>query len=138
MTKVVIIAISFLLSLFTVAVPTKLPRLRGSPRPICVSQISILNYACGGLPLSPFPPPSHHRNSHGRSSRKHRHRRRHGQRRSDRQNYCCQWLRQVDDECVCDVLAHLPPFLSRPNHQYSIAIGDTCTIRFSCGGRLVP
>ncbi|XP_039005767.1 uncharacterized protein LOC120133194 [Hibiscus syriacus] len=130
MTKAVIIAISFLSSLFTVGVPTKLPWLCGSLRPICVSQISILNYACGGLPLSPFPPPSHHRKGRGRSSCKHRRRRRHGQhRRSDRQNYCCQWLRQVDNECVCDVLAHLPAFLSRPNHQYTIPIGDTCTIR---------
>ncbi|GMJ09135.1 hypothetical protein HRI_004582700 [Hibiscus trionum] len=133
MAKVVIIAILFLLSLFIVAMPNKLPGVSDSPRPLCASQFNIVNYACGGLPLSPFSPPPPRRKGHGRSRR--RHRRRHG---SNRQQYCCQWLRQVDNECVCDVLARLPPFLSRPNHHYTIAVGDTCTVRFSCGGRRVP
>ncbi|KAK8711575.1 hypothetical protein V6N13_146853 [Hibiscus sabdariffa] len=103
--------------------PKNLPRESDSPPPLCASQFNIVNYACGGLPLSPFSPPPPHRSGHSRSRRRHRHR--HG---SDRQHYCCQWLRQVDNECVCDVLARLPPFLSRPNHHYTIAVGDTCTV----------
>ncbi|KAL4351490.1 hypothetical protein GQ457_06G029450 [Hibiscus cannabinus] len=123
MAKVVIIVTLFLLSLFTVAMPKNLPRESDSPPPLCASQFNIVNYACGGLPLSPLSPPPPRRSSHSRSRRRHRHR--HG---SDRQHYCCQWLRQVDNECVCDVLARLPPFLSRPNHHYTIAVGDTCTV----------
>ncbi|KAL4364215.1 hypothetical protein GQ457_04G028310 [Hibiscus cannabinus] len=145
MAKVVIMAIIFFLfSLFILAMPSNLPRVSAPPSPLCASQINIVNYACVGLPLSPISPPSSRRNSRSRSRRSsirsssRRHRRRHRQRGSDRQDYCCQWLRQVDNECVCDVLARLPPFLSRPNHHYTLAIGDTCTIRFSCGGRLVP
>ncbi|GMI66541.1 hypothetical protein HRI_000323400 [Hibiscus trionum] len=149
MASMVIMAIFFLFSLFILAMPSNLPmpRVSAPPSPLCASQINIVNFACGGLPLSPFSPPPPRRDSHGgrnshghsrRRSSSHRHRRRHRQRGSDRQDYCCQWLRQVDNECVCDVLAHLPPFLSRPNHHYTLAIGDTCTIRFSCGGRLVP
>ncbi|KAE8732525.1 hypothetical protein F3Y22_tig00001849pilonHSYRG00008 [Hibiscus syriacus] len=145
MTKVAIVAILFLFSLFTLAMPNTLPRVSAPPRPLCASQFNIVNYACGGLPLSPFSPPPSRRNTHSSSSSSHsrrsssrRHRRRHRQRGEDRQDYCCQWLRQVDNECVCDVLAHLPPFLSRPNHHYTVTVGNTCIIRFPCGGRLVP
>ncbi|KAB2003444.1 hypothetical protein ES319_D11G132200v1 [Gossypium barbadense] len=146
------IAIICLFSLVFVAMPVKLPQrpqLMAPPRPLCASQFSLVNYACAALPLTPFSPPPPRNRNHSRSRsrsrsrsnsrrRSRKHRRRHGHRETEMQSYCCQWLKQVDTECVCDVLVHLPTFLSRPNHQYTVVVDDTCTVNYSCGGRIEP
>ncbi|XP_031100177.1 uncharacterized protein LOC116004325 [Ipomoea triloba] len=82
----------------------------------------------------------HHQDGGGRGRRSgegqhRRHRRRHHH-ESDVQQDCCRWLKEVDDECVCDLLVHLPPFLSRPLHRYTVRVDDTCTVTFQCGSRL--
>ncbi|MBA0860369.1 hypothetical protein Goshw_016935 [Gossypium schwendimanii] len=132
------------------AMPVKLPQrpqLMAPPRPLCASQFSLVNYACAALPLTPFSPPPPRNRNHSRSRsrsrsnsrrRSRKHRRRHGHREAEMQSYCCQWLKQVDTECVCDVLVHLPTFLSRPNHRYTVVVDDTCTVNYSCGGRIEP
>ncbi|KAJ8898662.1 hypothetical protein K2173_004696 [Erythroxylum novogranatense] len=113
-----------------------------SQRPLCASQFALVNYACAALPYMPPSPPSppppeedSHENGHG-----HRHRRRHRHHHHETQNEenCCRWLKELDDECVCDLLIHLPPFLSRPAHAYSIIVDDACNVTYSCGGRLIP
>ncbi|KAK2649235.1 hypothetical protein Ddye_016724 [Dipteronia dyeriana] len=133
------------------------------PRPLCVSQFSLVNYACAMLPYSPAPPVSppspplrptppsppdddvessrRHGHGHGHGHR-HRHRHRHGygdgHQATPQEENCCRWLKEVDNECVCDMLVHLPAFLSRPIHQYSVIVDDSCNVTFTCGGRLRP
>ncbi|CAN1130812.1 hypothetical protein LINPERPRIM_LOCUS13440 [Linum perenne] len=51
---------------------------------------------------------------------------------------CCRWLKEMDSECVCDVLVRLPPFLAKPSHVYSVHVYDGCVVTFSCSGRIVP
>lgn len=65
-----------------------------------------------------------HRNGNG-------HRQRHG---SEANRYCCRWLNEVDSSCVCTALLRLPPFLSKPKHEYWVKVGNSCTRTFSCGG----
>lgn len=116
------------------------------PRPLCASQFSLANYACARLPLRPIAPPSppeddedqghHHR--HGHRSRRHRHHRHHetGPGEED----CCRWARQMDSQCVCEVLYLLPVFanfLMRPVHSISLSISDSCNVTYSCGGTII-
>ncbi|XP_022760029.1 uncharacterized protein LOC111306422 [Durio zibethinus] len=147
------IPILFLFSMFFVALPIPLPltpKQIAAPRLLCASQFALVNYVCAMVPLVPLPPATPHpalpsppppelgrRNGH-RQGHRHGHRHRHGHHETHDQYYCCQWLKQVDTECVCDILVHLPPFLSRPNHQYTVVVDDTCNVTFSCGGRLRP
>ncbi|XP_059663787.1 uncharacterized protein LOC132309499 [Cornus florida] len=129
-------------------------------RPLCLSQISLVNHACSLLPFHPAgPPPSPpddaaehghghghvHQHGHGHEQGQghghgHGHRHRHGHRHEHHETpveeECCHWLNAMDDECVCDLLVHLPPFLARPAHQYSIMVDDSCTVTFQCGGRI--
>ena len=106
-------------------------------RPLCVSQLALVNYACGSLLLAPpattsLPPstvvfPADDDNNHG-----HRNGHRHGH-GGTQEDTCCRWLNDVDDECVCQLLVRLPPFLSRPRHEYTIKIDDYCTVSYTCG-----
>ena len=97
-------------------------------RPLCVSQLALVNYACGNL--LPSPPataslpttvvfPADDDDNHG-------HRHSHG---GTQENNCCRWLNDVDDECVCELL----PFLSKPRHEYTIKIDDSCSVSYACG-----
>ncbi|XVE77758.1 hypothetical protein DITRI_Ditri13aG0088400 [Diplodiscus trichospermus] len=142
------IRILFFLSMSFIARSKKLPLMPGqisTPRSYCASQFSLANYACSRVPLVPFPPPipppaeSGHGNGH-RQGHKHRHRHRHRDRVSEtpEQSNCCQWLKTVDVECVCEILVHMPAFLSRPNHRYTVVVDETCSLTFSCRGRLRP
>ncbi|XWS31603.1 hypothetical protein CRYUN_Cryun23aG0090600 [Craigia yunnanensis] len=148
------IPILVLFSMFLVALPNNLSQMpeQISPlRPLCASQFALVNYACSMVPLVPLPPgtPSplelehtnEHRHGHRHSlshSHSHSHRPRHGHHETPQQNYCCRWLKLVDAECVCDILVHLPAFLSRPNHQYTVVLDETCSFTYSCDGRLRP
>lgn len=116
------------------------------PRPLCASQFALVNYACGRLPFHPGVPPGpdpspdddegHNNNNHQHSrhghGHEHRHRHHHHHETADEDN-CCRWAKEVDNQCVCELLLRLPPFLVRPLHQYSLLIGDDCEITYSCG-----
>ncbi|XVF21806.1 hypothetical protein REPUB_Repub12eG0121800 [Reevesia pubescens] len=150
------IPILFLFSMFLVALPNDLPPEAGQvavpvpvapPRPLCASQFALVNYACAIVPLVPMPPPppppsppeSGHGNGHRHGqSHTHRHRHRRAHHATREQQYCCRWLNLVDNECVCDILVRLPVFLSRPNHQYTVVVDESCIVTFSCAGRLAP
>lgn len=96
-------------------------------RPLCASQITLVNYACAQV-HSPSPSSPTLPSTILFPDRGHRH---FGS--PDEEN-CCRWLIGVDNECVCDLLLHLPPFLARPAHVYNVNIGDVCNVTFSCGG----
>ncbi|KAJ6873599.1 hypothetical protein NC651_032452 [Populus alba x Populus x berolinensis] len=101
-------------------------------RPLCVSQLALVNYACGTL--LPAPPatslpsaiaalPADDDSNHGR---------RHGHSHGGLEENCCRWLSDVDPECVCELLVRLPPFLSKQHHEYTVKIDDTCSVSYSC------
>ncbi|XP_030545903.2 annexin B11 [Rhodamnia argentea] len=107
-------------------------------------------------PPGPLPPPpcpndesehghghghGHHHHHHHCHGHRHHHRHRHGQpwrEPSPVEQDCCKWLKEVDSECVCDLLVHLPSFLARPIHDYTVIVGDSCNVTYACGGRLHP
>lgn len=131
-------------------------------RPLCISQYALVNHACGILPFNPNPapvPPSPHKpgqihlsspgysegpahgegHEHGHAhghGHSHRHGSRHRHQQTPIEEDCCRWLKEVDDECVCDLLVHLPIFLRKPSHDYTVAVDPSCSVTFSCGGRL--
>ncbi|CAI8614168.1 unnamed protein product [Vicia faba] len=132
-----------------------------NPRPLCPSQFALVNYACGRLPFRPGAPPGpppappspdddggdddgandegygnnhhehEHRHGHGHS---HRHGHKHRHHLTQEEENCCRWAREVDSQCVCELLVRLPPFLIRPLHIYTLTIGEDCQITYSCGG----
>ncbi|CAK9151048.1 unnamed protein product [Ilex paraguariensis] len=137
MDRVNIFKLAFFMAFLVLNLKTECQRVQLppiAPRPLCISQFALVNHACAALPFNtgappsrPSPPPSsfsppehehRHRHAHG-----HRH---HGHRETTIEQNCCQWLKDVDNECVCDLLLHLPPFLSRPIHQYTVMVDDSC------------
>ena len=129
-------------------IPLPLPP--SSPHPLCASQFALVNYACATLPFTPGSPPSPptplsppsptspddeegHR-SHKRHGHRHSHSHWHRYQPTPQEDNCCQWAREMDSQCVCEILLRLPPFLTRPLHQYSVLIGDLCEVTYSCGG----
>ncbi|ESW16607.1 hypothetical protein PHAVU_007G170000 [Phaseolus vulgaris] len=97
-----------------------------SLHPLCLSQLALVSYACARLPLTatPPPPPSPSPDNHGHRGNQH----------YTLQENCCRWAKEIDTQCVCEVLVRLPPFLTKPLHQYSIMIGESCNVTYSCGG----
>ncbi|KAL8232841.1 hypothetical protein R6Q57_002619 [Mikania cordata] len=77
-----------------------------------------------------------HEHEGGHQHHHHHHHRHHRHRDTPVEEQCCKWLAQVDDLCVCELLVHLPPFLSRPVHNYAVVIGRACNFTFSCGSGL--
>ncbi|XP_061349258.1 uncharacterized protein LOC133294580 [Gastrolobium bilobum] len=125
--------------------PPVIPMPQPPLRPLCASQLALVNYACGRLPIFPgspllplTPPPSPDDEEGHRSHHRRGHRHGHGHQQSHRHNpqedNCCRWAREVDTQCVCQILVLLPPFLMRPLHQYSVIIGESCNVTYSCGG----
>ncbi|MBA0753809.1 hypothetical protein Gogos_022361 [Gossypium gossypioides] len=141
-----------------------MPRVRANPPqlvPLCTSQLMLVNYACGTVSLVPSPflssntPDVGNENGNGIGSSQgdgngtengagegeNRHRPRHKRRHRHKemtpeQSYCCRWMQIVERDCVCDILAHLPLFLSWHLHHYTVLVGETCKVTFTCGGRL--
>lgn len=120
------------------------------PSPLCPSQFALVNHACSLLPFVPVSPPSPPSLPSSPSllevpspprppERRHRHRhdRHHEYKETSAEENCCRWMKQVDSECVCDLLVRLPLFLSRPVHQYTIMVDPACNITFQCGSRRV-
>ncbi|KAJ7972822.1 Bifunctional inhibitor/plant lipid transfer protein/seed storage helical domain containing protein [Quillaja saponaria] len=130
-----------------------------APRPLCASQIALANYACAMIPYTPVPPPSppsnsptppppedsegnrhHHEHGHGHGhghAHSHSHRHRHRAPPSPVEDNCCRWAREVDNQCVCEILVHLPSFLSRPIHSYILSVGGFCNVTYTCAGAIL-
>ncbi|XP_073138362.1 uncharacterized protein [Henckelia pumila] len=104
-----------------------------APSPLCASQLALVNHACTLVVYTPSSPPAHV------ETLRNEHRRRHSRHRPveevPAETECCRWIKEVDDECVCDLLVRLPPFLTKPVHSYTIAIDDTCDVTFTCGSK---
>ncbi|CAN4098197.1 unnamed protein product [Withania somnifera] len=107
------------------------------PRPLCLSQFTLVNHACQNLPYAPLPPPSPQPPPNSFSP---------APSPSPEplfttdlvyvetpaEDECCRWMRAVDSECVCSLLARLPTFLSRPLHQYTTVAHAACSVTFTC------
>ncbi|XP_076940340.1 uncharacterized protein LOC143609476 [Bidens hawaiensis] len=76
--------------------------------------------------------PGHHKHDH-HNKRVHGRHRKH--KMSPVEQQCCKWLAQVDDECVCELLGRLPPFLVRPVHEYTVRVAGSCNTTYSCGAQ---
>ncbi|WOH01673.1 hypothetical protein DCAR_0521058 [Daucus carota subsp. sativus] len=121
------------------------------PTPLCASQFALANHACARLPFNPISPPSPHHHLHDSPSANsdapessptpsHRHRHSHHHHsppESPVVQECCRWLQQIDSGCVCDLLVRLPIFLAKPGHQYTVKVDSSCTVMYSCPGRII-
>lgn len=123
--------------------------------PLCASQFALANHACAMLPYNRVPPPSpppvrdtsppdtsDGPESSPSPSHRHRHRHRHSHERPQDQTTpvaqeCCRWLQQIDSGCVCDLLVRLPVFLAKPVHQYTVTVDRSCSVTYSCSGRII-
>ncbi|OAY49675.1 hypothetical protein MANES_05G074200v8 [Manihot esculenta] len=119
---------------FLLLMPAEVDGVPHPARSVCISQISLANYACGGLDPSPISDIFHHHH-HGHG---HRHNRHGSLTHETPTESCCRWLNNVENECVCDLLIQLPAFLSKPAHQLTVVIGEYCRVTFSCSGRVRP
>uniref|UniRef100_M4CH40 Bifunctional inhibitor/plant lipid transfer protein/seed storage helical domain-containing protein n=1 Tax=Brassica campestris TaxID=3711 RepID=M4CH40_BRACM len=86
----------------------------------------------------------HHDNNHNHRRHRRRHHHHHHHHHSHRhteetyaQQECCKWLKQMDNECVCDLLVRLPPLLAKPAHNYTVFVDESCIVTYTCGGRLM-
>ncbi|KAK9726132.1 hypothetical protein RND81_05G192300 [Saponaria officinalis] len=119
-------------------------------RPLCISQFALVNHACSMLPYSPVtpppPPPPSAPNSPGVAapsppSDSHRHRHHHKHKHISSPDpaveECCRWLKEVDTQCVCDLLVRLPVFLAKPVHAYTVEVDPDCSVTYTCPGRVI-
>lgn len=105
-----------------------------APRPLCMSQFALANQACHFLPFNPVPPPSRpsppslpgHGHRHGHSGRQSQHQ------ETPVEQECCRWVKEVDSECVCDILVRLPLFLAKPMHRYIVHVDASCNVTYQC------
>ncbi|KAI4297574.1 hypothetical protein L6164_037459 [Bauhinia variegata] len=134
-------------NLFTLALAflALLPKMESQVTPplLCLSQVALANYACVMLPHppgsppfppTPFPPPPSPpevMDGHGQGPGRSRQR---GHQLTPQEDKCCRWVKEVDSQCVCEILIHLPSFLARPLHQYTVKVGELCEVTYSCGG----
>ncbi|CAH9107869.1 unnamed protein product [Cuscuta epithymum] len=128
-----IFSVVFLLLLHSLVAITESHWSRKPVSAVCASQITLVNHACSFLIINPSPPP-------GSAGGQHRHHRRphHGHHHhSPEEEICCRWLKEVDDQCVCDMLVSLPPFLARPLHQFTVQVGDSCFQTYRCGTPMI-
>lgn len=124
------------------------------PTPLCASQFALANHACAMLPFNPVSPPSppypqavpppftESDAPESSPTPSHRHRHRHSRRDTPPQQTpveleCCRWLQQIDSGCVCDLLVRLPVFLAKPVHQYTVRVDRSCSVTYSCSGRII-
>ncbi|KAL6505120.1 hypothetical protein OROGR_024937 [Orobanche gracilis] len=110
--------------------------------PLCAAQYALVNRACSTLPYEWIPPPSPPSRPAPISPPKGReggprHGLRHVHNETAAQEDCCRWLKEVDDVCVCELLVHLPTFLTRPAHNYTVVVDEACEVTFRCGSRLL-
>lgn len=112
--------------------------------PLCASQYALVNHACSTLPFTPLPPPprlsSFSQSNHSSHRHRHRHEHRHtrkGHKEERGEHDCCRWFRELDSVCVCHLLVRLPRFLTRPVHNYTVIVDETCDVTFQCGSSWV-
>ncbi|GER55310.1 1-phosphatidylinositol-4-phosphate 5-kinases [Striga asiatica] len=102
--------------------------------PLCNNQFTLANHACAPVPYRSVRPPSPSGHHHHHAA--HRHHRRHGNSTvTPVEEECCRWLKEVDNLCVCNVLTHLPIFLSKLAHNYTVVVDYECEVTFECGLR---
>lgn len=106
------------------------------PRPLCLSQFTLVNHACQNLPYTPLPPrsaqPPPNSFSPAPSPEPLSTPKAVYLDQTPAEDECCRWMRAVDSECVCSLLARLPTFLSRPLHQYTTVAHASCSVTFTC------
>ncbi|KAL9227951.1 hypothetical protein vseg_003581 [Gypsophila vaccaria] len=113
-----------------------------------MSQFALVNHACSMLPYSPVsppppPPPSAPPGVETPSTpgdshrRRHHHKRRHNNSPDPAVEECCRWLKEVDTQCVCDLLVRLPVFLAKPVHAYTVEVDPDCSVTYTCPGRVI-
>lgn len=103
-------------------------------QPLCFSHFASAYQACS------FNWPSGPREVESKSGSQPKHEvvplsRDHDHRRGDPEDSaCCRWLSIIDNACMCQVLARLPLFMSRLNHDLKLSPEDGCEVEFQCGG----
>ena len=121
-----------------------------APRPLCLPQFLLVNRACSRLPYSSVPPSSPTSPppltpsppsppSPSSPPSRHHHRHRHGSPYQDspEEEECCRWLKQIDNQCVCDLLVYLPDFLAKPRHNFTVSVAQDCTVTYQCPSRVI-
>ncbi|KAL9239220.1 hypothetical protein vseg_013560 [Gypsophila vaccaria] len=120
-------------------------------RPLCLTQFSLVYYACNSIPYSPIlppsppppPPPLDSPTAEGPcpptdGHRRRRHRRhRHSSSPNHAVDECCRWLKALDAQCVCDLLVRLPVFLAKPVHAYTVDVNSNCNVTYRCPSRVL-
>jgi hypothetical protein len=74
-----------------------------------------------------------------RRSSRHRHQHRHsgeGGEEDPRDTACCRRLMGLDNSCVCQATARLPPFMNSVRHSITLTPIEGCEISFDCPGPL--
>ncbi|EES14886.1 hypothetical protein BDA96_07G113700 [Sorghum bicolor] len=77
--------------------------------------------------------------SHGGRRSRHRHQHRHseeGEGEDPRDTACCRRLMGLDNSCVCQATARLPPFMNSVRHVITLTPVEGCEISFECPGPL--
>ncbi|CAD6265612.1 unnamed protein product [Miscanthus lutarioriparius] len=77
--------------------------------------------------------------SHGGRRSRHRHQHRHseeGEGSDPRDTACCRRLMGLDNSCVCQATARLPPFMNSVRHVITLTPVEGCEISFECPGPL--
>ncbi|KAL6842502.1 hypothetical protein ACP4OV_027737 [Aristida adscensionis] len=70
------------------------------------------------------------------SSSRHRHRHYSEEEEDPRDTACCRRLMGLDNSCVCQVTARLPPFITAVRHAVTLTPVEGCEITFECPGPL--
>nr|ACG38108.1 hypothetical protein [Zea mays] len=77
--------------------------------------------------------------SHGGTRSRRRHQHRHsedGEGEDPRDTACCRRLMGLDNSCVCQATARLPPFMISVRHVITLTPVEGCEISFECPGPL--
>ncbi|KAL6644280.1 hypothetical protein ACP70R_015888 [Stipagrostis hirtigluma subsp. patula] len=75
----------------------------------------------------------------GNDDRRSRHRHRHYSEEEEdpRDTACCRRLMGLDNSCVCQATARLPPFITAVRHAVTLTPVEGCEITFECPGPLI-
>lgn len=107
---------------------------------LCLSQFALANEACSFVqPTSPNEnkriiklQPSHDDHQHRHRGHHHHHHEHHGDDPKD--SACCRRLMGIDNACVCQIIARLPKFITKPKHVVKLSPSKGCEVSFECAG----
>ncbi|KAK4376286.1 hypothetical protein RND71_006963 [Anisodus tanguticus] len=114
----------------------------------CLNQFALVNHACRLLPYSPLPPPSPPSPPPAPGATPSPAPSPEDEEplptsppspayvETPAEEECCRWMKLVDNECVCALLAYLPTFLARPVHQYTTVVDPSCSVTFMCSSTI--